>query len=152
MPSEVQKLLAYVNRFDNRREPDPQTLAQWTKLLAGASFQDAIAAVDEHFASQPGEYLQVGHVIAGVKQIRAERLAEFGDSRLVESIPADPDDGPRWHAQRLALAAMVASGEVTAATPLPELQARVSRLGAVELARLADRAAGPRQLEAGERG
>lgn len=66
-------LLNYIRASDNRGFTE-MTVEAWADQLGDLDFEDAKAAVREHFQTQAGVWLTQGHIRAGVKRIRAARV------------------------------------------------------------------------------
>lgn len=84
---EAARLLAFITAIDNRT-PSEAAIPVWADLLNDVSFYDAMDAVKEHTRTQPGVFLEPGHVLRLVRAARARRIEEAGP------IPAPPADGP----------------------------------------------------------
>jgi hypothetical protein len=114
--TETALLLAQVCAFDRRTVGESDVTA-WQAALDDIDLTDAQLAVTQHYREST-EWLMVAHVRAGVRRLRAARLAE-----APEPVPeADPDDVVGYQralrAQRLAAASGKSSalvlGDVTA--------------------------------------
>jgi len=69
---EVTMLLARIQVLDNR-QVDALTIEAWTPLMANIDYNDAVAAVNRHFAEST-EYLKPAHIVSGVKSYRKALL------------------------------------------------------------------------------
>jgi hypothetical protein len=102
-PSEVATLLAKCAAYD-RRTIGEADVAAWHDALHDVSFADASAAVTEHYV-RSSVWIGVAEVRAGVKRIRAGRLARVDVGPPPD---VDPDDVPAYldayRAQRRAVA------------------------------------------------
>lgn len=90
---EIAQLLTIASGFD-RRQVDTVTVESWALIQAirDADYEDAVAAVVSHFATQPKEYLTVAHVVSATqvssRQTRELIAADVRSARgrgLVES-------------------------------------------------------------------
>lgn len=72
--SEVLKLLTIASAFDNRRPTDEQVDA-WFAVIGDLDYSDSEQAVREHFREST-DWMLPGHVVAGVRALRAERAWE----------------------------------------------------------------------------
>lgn len=73
-PAQVATLLAYISSIDGRHTSTLMAEA-WSDLIGGLDFEDAKAAVRDHYRDST-EWLKPGHIIAGVKRIRSQRIRE----------------------------------------------------------------------------
>ena len=101
--AEVARLLAVAAAFDQRTTSEEDDLA-WLAAIGDLGFDDARLAVVAHYRNST-ERIMPGHIRAGVKQIRADRLARVP----VPAPPAELADRPtvyrntlRQQIQRLA--------------------------------------------------
>jgi hypothetical protein len=74
-PDEVTFLLGRVQGYDNR-DVTPQNTLVWAEALEKVPYGLAVQAVQRHFTSSPGVYLEVGHVIQGARKIFDEEKRE----------------------------------------------------------------------------
>lgn len=66
-------LLAIASGFDNRK-PDRDTPAFWAETLADVDYDDARAVIVAHF-HESTEWLMPAHIVKGVREIEAARVA-----------------------------------------------------------------------------
>lgn len=105
--TETAKVLGLAAVVDNR-VVDQATIAAWHDLIGALDFTDACEAVRTHRRTST-EYLLPAHVIAGVRGIRAIRLAAHPDP-----LPdVDPDDVAAYQTRRRYLRAALASPNTT---------------------------------------
>ena len=71
-PTQIATLLAYISSIDGRHTSTLMAEA-WSDLIGGLDFEDAKAAVQAHYRDST-EWLKPGHIVAGVKTIRAGRI------------------------------------------------------------------------------
>lgn len=71
---EAAVLLAHASGYDNRKE-DKYASRAWSIALADVDFQDAQTAIDQHYA-KTRDWIMPADVIAGVRAIESDRLAE----------------------------------------------------------------------------
>jgi hypothetical protein len=103
--TEVAALLTWVSAIDNRVVSREAVIA-WSEILPPfVTLEDGKAAAQAHFRDRPGEYLMPAHIVAGVRGIRAARLAAHPDP-----LPdVDPDDVEAYQARRRELRTALAS-------------------------------------------
>jgi hypothetical protein len=85
--AEIGDLLGFAALYDNRKAAEPDILA-WLGAVRDLPYADAREAVAAHYAVST-ERIMPGHVRAGVKAIRAERIAR---SMIPAPDPALCDD------------------------------------------------------------
>lgn len=75
--TEIAQLLTIASGFD-RRVVDTVTVESWALVqgIRGADYEDAVAAVVSHFATQPREYLTVAHVVSAT-QVSSRQTREL---------------------------------------------------------------------------
>lgn len=101
--AETAKVLTLIQIVD-RRVVDEATVAAWHDLIGHLDFTDACEAVRAHRRAST-EYLLPAHIVAGVRGIRAARLAAHPDP-----LPdVDPDDVVAYQDRRRALRSALAS-------------------------------------------
>lgn len=115
MPSEAALLLAAAARHDNRKVT-PDLAEEWAQLLWGLDPHDCLQAIRDHVIERPDTYLNVGHIRAAVKKIRAERL-RAANSALREPYDVDPNDVPAYLAAQRDRVRRIANGETVDAPP-----------------------------------
>lgn len=73
--TEVSAIYAKVQLGDNRKNLDEVMAREWSDTLnrGGQTFEDLMAAVTEYRATQPGRYLEPGHLVQIAKRFRQER-------------------------------------------------------------------------------
>lgn len=87
-PAEAAALLAIAAAFDNRK-PDADAATAWALALDGWRFEDCREAVVAHYRAT-NEWIMPSDVIGAVKNIRRERLLNYGPIEPPPSL--DPDD------------------------------------------------------------
>lgn len=88
---ELTMLLARIQVLDNR-QVDQLTIEAWSPLLAGIPYEEAVEAVNGHFAEST-DYLQPAHITA---RVRAKRRAALPQTMSEEAPPSCPDGSHRW--------------------------------------------------------
>lgn len=89
--AETSDLLAFIARCDNRRVDD-STVVAWHSIVGEIPFDDALAAVREHFRTRE-KYLMPVHVVHGADAIdrdrrrQARELREAAERLELESAP-----------------------------------------------------------------
>jgi len=84
--SEAAKVLTLCAVYDNRTIGEAEVI-EWHKVLNSVRFEDATVAVRQYYAGTR-QWVMPSDVLAGVKRLRAERLA-----RITDQVPlSDPDD------------------------------------------------------------
>jgi len=84
--SEAAKVLTLCAVYD-RRTIGETDATEWHKVLNSVRFEDATMAVRQYYAATR-QWVMPSDVLAGVKRLRAERLA-----RITDQVPlSDPDD------------------------------------------------------------
>lgn len=85
--SDAVRLLAIIAAYD-RRHVEKSTVAAWHSALSleRVSFDDAKAAVIEHFANDPA-YLMPVHVVRGARRARERREVEARRQRALNPPP-----------------------------------------------------------------
>jgi hypothetical protein len=98
----------------------------WQLVLADTDFDDARAVVIKFLRERPGDFMEPGHIVQGVKEIREARRRAYG-SLIPEQVWPELDNEPfgELHMQKTReLAEMVASGRIVRnASGRPELTA-----------------------------
>lgn len=95
LKSEVATLLGKAALIDNRRV-DPMLVEAWWEILTDVEFEDAMAALTRH-RRESTEYLMPGHIVAGAKRARSERVTEEQRQRALTAGPAPrPSPAPEW--------------------------------------------------------
>jgi hypothetical protein len=84
--SEAAKVLTLCAVYD-RRTIGETDVREWHNVLDLVRFEDAIMAVRQHYAATR-QWVMPSDVLAGVKRLRAERLARVTDQAPL----GDPDD------------------------------------------------------------
>lgn len=103
--ADAYELLAVAQTFDRRTVGDFDA-GGWRRALTGLDLDDAKQAVVEHYTTST-DWLMPGHVRAGVKRLRANRL-----ERAPYTVPdADPDDPRAFIAALKAGTTLAAGGE-----------------------------------------
>lgn len=87
-PAEAAGLLAIAAAFDNRK-PDADAATAWAMALDGWRFEDCREAVVGHYRITR-EWIMPSDVIDAVKEIRRNRLRDYGPIEPPPSL--DPDD------------------------------------------------------------
>lgn len=106
MASEVAELLGRIAAYDRRTLGEADVLA-WHEVLRDIAYDDALAAVVEHFKISR-EWLMPVDVRMGAKRLRGTRLG------VVETVPdADPDDVPAYLSALREQRVRVATGALT---------------------------------------
>ena len=121
-PVEAQALLTIAASYD-RRQADPEAARAWALALDGLRFIDCREVVVEHY-KRSREWLMPVDVIAGVKKIRAARLAA-----VVEPTPPPelaPAQANEWLRQKRR---EIADGEYVAPEPAVLPRRDVAALG-----------------------
>jgi len=85
---ETHALLVRASAIDSRTVSEPM-VAAWQEVLADTSYQDGVRALTEHRRTQPGVYLEPGHLVQQVRVARHKRRELHGGH------PAPPP-GKRW--------------------------------------------------------
>jgi hypothetical protein len=86
---EAAALLGIAAAFDNRK-PDADAAKAWSVALDGFRFEDCRDVIVAHYRGS-SDWLMPSHIIAGVKRIRAKRIADVGDLTPPDFNPAgDP--------------------------------------------------------------
>jgi hypothetical protein len=88
-PAEAAKLLTIASAYDNRK-PDADQARAWALILDDIRYEDAQVVVIEHFR-RSRDWLMPVDIIAGVKRIRAKRIAEHPPV-----IPPEKAHFPTW--------------------------------------------------------
>jgi hypothetical protein len=103
-----------------------EQVESWQLILADTDFTDARAVVVEYLREHPGEWMEAGHIVQGVKEIREARRRAYG-SLIPEQVWPELDNEPfgELHMRRTReLAELVASGKIErGAGGRPELTA-----------------------------
>lgn len=89
-PTQIATLLAYISSIDGRHTSTLMAEA-WSDLIGGLDFEDAKAAVQAHYRDST-EWLKPGHIVAGVKTIRAGRIRELERHVLDGHLTLRPQD------------------------------------------------------------
>lgn len=116
-PSEVATLLAKCAAYD-RRTIGAADVAAWHDALHDVPFADASTAVTEHY-TRTSDWIGVAEVRAGVKRIRAARLAR---ADTVSPPAVDPDNVPAYLDAYRAQRRRIADGH-----PVPDARELPSR-------------------------
>ena len=97
---EIAQLLTIASGFD-RRQVDPVTVESWYLLaeIREADYEDSLAALLAHFASQSKEYFTAAHVVAATqvssRQTKKLIAADVRSARARHLIPSDwPENEP----------------------------------------------------------
>lgn len=99
---EAAALLAHAAGFDNRK-PDAQAARAWADALADIDFEDALAAIVAHYATET-RWIMPADVRAGVKVIEQGRLSSLPNLYELEppeSVKALIDDDEAFNAAYL---------------------------------------------------
>lgn len=104
---EAAALLGVAAAFDNRK-PDPDAALAWSAALWDVRFEDARAAVVQHYRTS-SEWLMPKMVLAEVKRLRALRIKEHGDVYVPPEI--DPDDTVAYQRYLRTARQAIADGE-----------------------------------------
>lgn len=97
---EATALLAIAAGFDNRK-PDRDTVRAWTEALAEVDYDDARTVIISHYKTST-DWIMPAHVVTGVRQIQAERLANSPNVYELEPPPHVTDlDGEAFDAAYL---------------------------------------------------
>lgn len=83
---EAVALLHQASGYDNRK-PDRDNTRAWAVALADVDFQDAMQAVDNHYA-ETNTWIMPADVRAGVRAIEKERAANLPNVYELEPPPA----------------------------------------------------------------
>jgi len=113
---ETGDLLGLMAFYDNRILGDGDVVA-WLQVIGDLDYADARAAVLAHYGGLATERMMPGHVRAGVRKIRADRIARS----QIPAPPASLADHPRDY-QRALLAAVKIAADGHA-LPAPQVQA-----------------------------
>ncbi len=71
--TEMGELLGFAASFDKRTVGDADIIA-WLEAIGDLPFGDARAAVAAHYRNEPDKHLMPGHILKGVRAMRAARL------------------------------------------------------------------------------
>ena len=112
-PAEAAALLAVAAAFDNRK-PDADAAQAWAMALDGLRFEDCRDVIVAHYR-RTREWIMPSDVIAGVKQVRAKRILDFGPIDPPTSL--DPDDTGAYARWVTDTRRRIADGELTEPTP-----------------------------------
>lgn len=91
---EIAQLLTIASGFD-RRQVDPVTVESWylVSAIREADYEDSLAALLAHVASQTKEYFTVAHVVAATqmssRQTKELIAADVRSARARGLVPAD---------------------------------------------------------------
>jgi hypothetical protein len=88
---ETEMLLVRASAIDHRAVNDMIVVA-WQEVLADVSYQDGVLALVEHRRSQPGVYLEPGHLVQALRVARQRH-------RELNGIHPPPPPGKRWAVQ-----------------------------------------------------
>jgi hypothetical protein len=94
--TEAGNLLGLMALYDNRTTGDADIVA-WLQVIGDLDYADARAAVLAHYGGESTERIMPGHVRAGVRKIRSERIARA----VIPAPPAELADDPRAYQRAL---------------------------------------------------
>lgn len=85
--TELSAIYAKVQLGDNRKNLDEAVSKEWMDTLqrGGVDYQDAIHAVTEFRATQPGKYLEPGHIVQLAKRFRQDRADQAHHQAITSS-------------------------------------------------------------------
>lgn len=93
--AEAAALLAIAAAFDNRK-PDADAAKAWSMALDGMRFEDCRSVIVAHYQASR-EWLMPSDVRAGVKRLRAKRIADYGPIEPPAGLNPDDTRGyQRW--------------------------------------------------------
>lgn len=91
-PQETTELLKIASGFD-RRTISADDIRIWCAALtsAGIGYDEAVQAMVGHYTTRPDDYLQIGHIVAGVRAERSRRLQHVAEAQRQALARLDPD-------------------------------------------------------------
>lgn len=114
--TETSQLLTVIARYDNRRVDDA-TVYAWQGVLGDLPYDDCMAGVQAHFATDTA-YLMPAHVRRAVLQLREDRVRQKPhEIRAIPSRFEDDDDRKERLARGVALARAMTSLAASKAIP-----------------------------------
>lgn len=132
--TELTALLGRIQVLDNR-QVDEMTLQAWEPLVEKIDYEDAVAAVNEHFKTSD-KYLLPVHVVEGAKRFRAHRVttrSRIAARRIVElggKAPSYWNDAPQATEELAALGKRIEMRDPTADDSVRHLVAEQKRVAA----------------------